>query len=664
MINIVNQLKMIKFKVFLRLLILSLGLGAVILSGASGQVISTYDSTLISVSQSPIPPNDSGGRWVPMYILLTSYSALPVRVYQFEPIYFSASAVFQDFRFDDSAFFRADSIFPAWYWGGSIGYDKPWERMDSIKKWGMWSGWSFSFLLPPYGTIRVPFWSKLIGESPQPDTARSGNLVLDVFSDSIVGSTTYHRIWYTGLAWVKNLAPCAAPYLIHFDDLPLNNSQNPVVLGQWPPWQYQRHIGQPDDTIYDPTTASYQIVGEYADRFEPPAGMTIAYSGELSFIFNGAPKSIVYDTLISTLTDCWGTVVTRTPIEGYTVVDMRNCYSLPGGGGVLTAPFFGSAMDTTTIINTSTFPIELTNLQLTNYNKENNFQIVSAPNVIAAHDSGTIIVRFLDNDKRQDAIDPRFSATLTGVISPALQEVSFMDSAFSFDLAGTIDVYCPYSSQYAYAIPLIKHGIHPTGIVFYSGNILTTFSTAKSFLTIYGNNDSVSEYFYTPYYDDSLFKITVHDYNGIGSVTLPGLISPDTAFFSPNTEFIQTLTEFAGDDYHNYRTQLHWPRSNDTVTMDVLALGSSAPPFDGVAMKTLSSGFSMWPNPASSTLHVSSAEPGATIAIYDLLGRELVSAELLPNTSLDISNLTQGIYSVVLNSKDEPTVVEELTVVR
>jgi hypothetical protein len=50
--------------------------------------------------------------------------------------------------------------------------------------------------------------------------------------------------------------------------------------------------------------------------------------------------------------------------------------------------------------------------------------------------------------------------------------------------------------------------------------------------------------------------------------------------------------------------------------------------------------------------------------IYDLLGRELLSAELLSNIQIDISKLRPGIYSVILNSKDRTVEVEKLTVVR
>jgi hypothetical protein len=629
-------------------------------SASAQQVILTTDSTLYSVSQESIPPNDSGGRWVETNIVLTSYSGLPVRVYNF-PHTLSFSGVTQGFRYDDSAFFRADSISPDYNPNGSIEYDKPWERLDSLKL-SAWGNWSMSFLLPPHGTVRVPFWTKLIGWNSQPDMS-SASMVLDPFSDSVVGSITYRRYWNT-VFWVKELTPCAAPFLIHFDNLPLNNSGNPVVLGQNLPWNYTRDISNAHDTILDQAMATYQIVGEYSDQFGPPQNNTYNYTVPLGFRFNGAPKSVVYDTLISTLTDCWGTLISRTPIEAYSIVDMRDCYTLSGGSNELIAPFLGSVTDTIFVANTSIFPIELTNVTLTNYKTQRDFQVISVPSVIAAGNSGMIVIEMSDHDKIQDANDPRYSATLTGMVFPYQQDVSIRDSTFSIDLSGTINVYCPYTSHYIYSVPWIKHGVHPAGILFYSNDISTSYSTGKSFLTAYGNNDSVSDYFYVPYYDDPHFQLSIRNFDGFGSATLPAMLPPDTVLLLPSTNTVEVLTVFTGDDQHNYLTKLHWPRANDTVTMDVLALGASAPPFDGVTMKMRSSGFSMWPNPASSTLHISSAEPNATVTIYDLLGRVLLAAELLPNTSLDVSTFPPGIYSVVLKSKDGATSVERFSIAR
>jgi hypothetical protein len=658
MINKVNQLKMIKYKIFLRLLVVGLGLETALASGAlAQQVIVITDTSLYSIRQESIPPNDSGGRWVLTTLLFTNRSGLPVRVLNY-PCRYAATG---GGMVSDSTLAMADSLYQT-DWG--VGFPNPLKYKDSIlQEPNQWGGSQISFIIPPYGTDRVSFWSRTVGYgTKQPDTISQDGIGIQAVSDSIVGSINYRR-WCDQAIYAEELAPCSSPFVVKFDNVPLNNAQYPVVLDGYSSWTYRRGL-EPTDTIAEPTEATYQIVGEYSDRFIPPVNETYRNGLDFSFTFNGAPRSVVHDTLLSTFSDCYGTVTTRTPIEAYSIVDMRNCYRLSGGSSALTAQFFGSVLDTTTIINTSIFPIELTNLQLSNYNNERNFQVVSAPSVIAANGSGAIIVRFSDNDKRHDADYPTYSATLTGVLSPYQQDVTFRDSAFSMDLSGTVNVYCPYSPNYFYLVPLIKHGLHPAGIVFFSNNISTKFSTGKSFITEYGNDDTVSEYFYPPYYDDPHFKITIGNISGFGSATLPALMPPDTHAYLPSWNTIETLTEFTGDDYHNYRTQLHWPRANDTVTMDVLALGADAPPYDGVAMKTLLTGFSIWPNPASSTLNIGSVEPGANIIVYDLLGRELLSAELLSNTPIDISKLHPGIYSVVLSSKDAPTVVQKLTIVR
>ncbi len=651
------KLTRVKFKPSLRLLLF--GLGMTLASRASAQqVILRYDSTLMSVTQESVPPNDSGGRWVETTFILTSHSALPVRAYGFVGLYVSYFGVIEDFRFDDSDFYRADSIFPDWNPNGCIGYDKPWERMDSITKPGWLGSRSMSFLLPPFGTVRVPVWTRLIRGSSDLDTV-TANVTLQPFSDSTVGPITYRRYGDAELV-AKELDPCAAPYQIDFGGLPLTNSQYPGF------WQYSRHIGSPTDTIYSPTSGTYQIVGEYSNRFDPPTNVTNSYYWDLAFTFHGAPQKIVHDTLISTLTDCYGTVVTLTPIEAYSSTASENGYSVkhPPSYFTLKAPFLGSATDTIITSNLSPFPIQVKNISARDYDTVKSFQIVSAPNVIGVNDSGAIVIALVDNDLWADTYDPERAATISGTVVPYQTDWTFLDSTFSFDLSGLIDVYCPYTEHYLYAPPAIKHGVHPAGIVFSSDSISTSYAAGKSFLTTYGNHDSVSEYFYTPYYDDQRFHISIGNFDLLGSATLPGMIDPDTQRTFPDYSLIELLTQFTGDDQHNYRTQLHWPRANDTISIDVVALGASAPPFNGVTLKTLSDGFSIWPNPASSILHVSSVQAGATIAIYDLLGRELLMADLSSNNSLDISNIPDGVFSVVLNSKSGTPIVEMLTVVR
>jgi hypothetical protein len=160
----------------------------------------------------------------------------------------------------------------------------------------------------------------------------------------------------------------------------------------------------------------------------------------------------------------------------------------------------------------------------------------------------------------------------------------------------------------------------------------------------------MSEYFYTPYYDDPHFGIAV------SGISLPGTVLPDTGAFSPNG--FQTETTFTGDDDHNYLTQIHWPRGNDTVTMDVLAVGLNAPPFEAVASAPSRMPLRLWPNPASSVVHLDIDESAAAW-ISDPLGRILRKIDLTSGLStLDVSTMRSGLYEVCIPSRGESLKLE------
>ena len=67
--------------------------------------------------------------------------------------------------------------------------------------------------------------------------------------------------------------------------------------------------------------------------------------------------------------------------------------------------------------------------------------------------------------------------------------------------------------------------------------------------------------------------------------------------------------------------------------------------------------FSLYPNPASSTIHLSLANPAGThtYAIYNQLGMLLQSAELNYNTqrshAINIESLSSGIYFVKIDGE-------------
>jgi hypothetical protein len=62
----------------------------------------------------------------------------------------------------------------------------------------------------------------------------------------------------------------------------------------------------------------------------------------------------------------------------------------------------------------------------------------------------------------------------------------------------------------------------------------------------------------------------------------------------------------------------------------------------------------LYPNPATTNLNITSSIGTSTIHLYDVLGREALSSILSNGQStLDVSRLPRGIYSVVLERKGE-----------
>lgn len=62
-------------------------------------------------------------------------------------------------------------------------------------------------------------------------------------------------------------------------------------------------------------------------------------------------------------------------------------------------------------------------------------------------------------------------------------------------------------------------------------------------------------------------------------------------------------------------------------------------------------GLNIWPNPATDKLHISSKEPITSVRIYDVTGK-LIKTSFQPKGEIDISQLTDGLYFIKLESRD------------
>ncbi|MFI5200778.1 MAG: hypothetical protein ACHQNE_00140, partial [Candidatus Kapaibacterium sp.] len=596
---------------------------------------------LFKIGQESIPTNDSGGRWIRTVVTVTSESNFPIHVFGFPTQWTDSNeylcAPILSLKADDSAWLRADSLLvDISYNAGNSGMvfsaGTPWKFRDSLPPLSFGQTYGpeiLEYVVPPYETIRIPYLIQDIGpyrlNANDTDDLAGRFWVIPYtfgerpfwFSDSTTGSSNHvfrrePEYEDMGEAPIYAFAASSVPYSLSYK----GNWTITTVLGGIP-----RKVDFQDTVMpFQNTKAKFEIVGEYDTAFDPPSDTTIpayCYSytfPDISWTFRGAPKPVVHDTLVSTFTDAWGSIITRNPIEAYTDVDVNSYVTYPSYH-IVTAPFLGSAKDTAKVFNLSDFPVTLKNLHMQNYGTQISFEIASYPTVIAAHDSGFIIVELVDNDLERDLSDPTRSATLTGYVLPYQSALPAVDTgSFSIALNGLIDVYSPEPVHYFYTPPKLQHGIHPTGIVFSS--TISSNAGPGTFLTFYGNHDSATEYFYTPYYDDPHFAIAIGNFDGLSTISLPGPVQPVGLNLNA---VIEALTTFTGDTHQNYRTQLHWPRAHDTISIDVVALGALAPPFDGVKSIPLSNSLSVWPNPASQVIHIYNPDQ-SPIWISDALG--------------------------------------------
>jgi hypothetical protein len=581
--------------------------------------------------QESIPANDSGGRWLHSAMILKSsvpYAmrlSVPLTKYQYSSTFGSDTS----WKLDDSALYIADSIFVTMNTFNHYASNNPRTYVDTIHgKTSYAFDANLSFSLPAYGTIRIPILIRTVynvENRPHQDT---------LYSSFGIGYQNNKGVWYSDYITYGSQGACSGPY-IAFDGQPLSNKDDFAIIGQSAAMK-----GSCLNGVHFPLThATYKMIGEFADRYTFPdsvfSNWAFDYPLTTSLLFNGAPKAIIHDTLISTFTSCWGSITTRSPITAYSAYS--DGYKIRTLHPKLIAPFLGAVDgDAAVITNLSDFPITVRNLRPTYDSLD--FE-ATAPSLIAPHDSGYIHVTLRDRDVYRDTLDPDHSTTFTGIIAPYQQELGFKDSIFSFTVEGAIDVYSP---NYFSLIPKLQHGIHPAGIIFTSS--VSSLSGPGTFLTVYGNDDPTTRYFGLPYYDDPHFSIAIGNYVGAGAV-LPGEVPPHVGMTDGG---IQALTTFTGDSYHNYLTQLHWPRDIDTITIDVLAIGKSAPRFLRVREEAASR-LVVWPNPASQLLHLELPMDKSDVVILDALGRTVLKQRVESSAStLDISSLPPGVYRVCI----------------
>lgn len=171
----------------------------------------------------------------------------------------------------------------------------------------------------------------------------------------------------------------------------------------------------------------------------------------------------------------------------------------------------------------------------------------------------------------------------------------------------------------------------------------------------------------TPVYTGGKYMLTAMSRNGANQ---------RVRFFANGT-FVGSFTDAAGDAFYDVNKMLRFFQDDSTTSMneqsggkiaylaiyngerDSLALHND---YDSLGMILSTTGvkelsyrnnIQMWPNPATSTLNITSTASYPYI-VTDLTGRSLLSGTLQRGTNtLNVASLTEGLYFVKLLSNDE-----------
>ncbi|HET6512695.1 MAG TPA: hypothetical protein VFH43_10920 [Candidatus Kapabacteria bacterium] len=551
--------------------------------------------------QNFLPVNDSGGKWLPSEITLRNFTSAEVRV---------------NIRTGSNLLNNGDTLWKMPKAAFDMAVDA--NAAQTLLR----------FRVPAMSSVVVPI---LVAARGKPgDTSK---MHMDISCDSAWSNGEWRTfVWLKPT--IRCLQACSAPY-VAYDGTPLDNRTKPALLGG-DPVSFEHNCLNCGGGA---KTFAYKIVGEYADRFY----LVDSTSWQTRVAFRGAPRSPIYDTIIGTYTNCWGTITTRTPITAYSMY--ASGYKYTSVAGEMLAPFLGRASAKAKIWNTSAIPITIRDLRSTGSDSVN--FAASAPSVIAANDSAEITITLIDNDFKRDLERSSRNATITATVAPYGSEVPFEDSTLSISVQGRIDVWCPnYSAGSTFHL---KQGVRPKGIIFSSNN--------KEFLTAYGNRDPGPRYFYEPYYAEPAVHAEDIELIVGKTITLPAMVPVDTGgFFAP--AFV-IKTTYNGDNKQNYQTKLYWPRESDTLVTDVVVIGSNAPPFKDVVVDDVSTSISVWPNPASDLVHIRNADERSTdLVILDVVGRTVRTARVEGLSTISLSGFAPGAYEFYFPSIPERRMVQ------
>ena len=159
-------------------------------------------------------------------------------------------------------------------------------------------------------------------------------------------------------------------------------------------------------------------------------------------------------------------------------------------------------------------------------------------------------------------------------------------------------------------------------------------------------------------------------------VTFTGIIGGRDLAYIAGTNTVVTVGTIANVSYTSYSTDdgVSWTQVMSGTQVTSLKFKDSSIGFGGGFTTSSTAGgvfkytgnqlsnekfdfsnqISLWPNPSQKILHLSGVEL-TQVRIFDILGKEVLSQKWAPanNTSLDVSNLNNGIYLVQASNEKE-----------
>jgi uncharacterized repeat protein (TIGR02543 family) len=152
------------------------------------------------------------------------------------------------------------------------------------------------------------------------------------------------------------------------------------------------------------------------------------------------------------------------------------------------------------------------------------------------------------------------------------------------------------------------------------------------------------------------YRLILGSTNGNISVdTAPDFVDPVTGVGSYNigTVVQLTATPSSGYEFDNWSGDASGTNNPVTITMDAdkTVTANFSVSTLGINEEKFKVPFKLYPNPVTDALHIESQEVVNKVKIYNALGREVLLKNSLSEDTINVSNLSQGIYFMIIETE-------------